>query len=189
MLSTTVDAIVETAAVIQGLQTIVSRNLDPLETGVVTCGTVNGGYGYNIIADHVEITGTCRSFKPAVQEMIKTQMRCICKGISFTYGGQVDMKYKYGYPPTVNAYPEHCANVVSLGTDLVGKERASVLCVTMGAEDFSYYLLQRPGCFFFVGAALPGEIRGHHKSVFDFDEHALQISASMFLGLVAKILA
>jgi len=186
---TTVDAIVETAAVIQGLQTIVSRNLDPLETGVVTCGTVNGGYGYNIIADHVEITGTCRSFKPAVQEMIKTRMRCICEGISFTYGGQVDMKYEYGYPPTVNAYPEHCANVVSLGTDLVGKERASVQCVTMGAEDFSYYLLQRPGCFFFVGAALPGEIRGHHKSVFDFDEHALQISASMFLGLVAKILA
>ncbi len=58
MPSTTLDAIVETAAVIQGLQTIVSRNLDPLETGVVTCGTVNGGYGYNIIADHVEITGT-----------------------------------------------------------------------------------------------------------------------------------
>jgi len=61
------------------------------------------------------------------------------------------MKYEYGYPPNVNAYPEHCANVVSVGTDLVGKERASVQCVTMGAEDFSYYLLQRPGCFFFVG--------------------------------------
>jgi len=185
---TTVDAIVETASVIQGLQTIISRNLDPLETGVVTCGTVKGGYGYNIIADHVEITGTCRSFKPAVQEMIKTRMRCMCEGISLSFGGQIDMKYEYGYPPTVNAYPEHCAHVVSVGTELVGKERASTSAVTMGAEDFSYYLLQRPGCFFFVGAALPGEIRGHHKSVFDFDERALQISASMFVGLVAKIL-
>lgn len=186
---TTVDAIVETASVIQGLQTIISRNLDPLETGVVTCGTVKGGYGYNIIADHVEITGTCRSFKPAVQEMIKTRMRCMCEGISLSFGGQIDMKYEYGYPPTVNAYPEHCAHVVSVGTELVGKERASTSAVTMGAEDFSYYLLQRPGCFFFVGAALPGEIRGHHKSVFDFDERALQISASMFVGLVTKILA
>jgi amidohydrolase len=186
---TTVDAIVEAAAVIQGLQTIVSRNLDPLETGVVTCGTVGGGYGYNIIADHVEITGTCRTFKPAIQEMIKTRMRCMCEGISRSYGGDIDVKYEYGYPPTVNSYPEHCKRVVDVGTELVGLERASVQCVTMGAEDFSYYLHHRPGCFFFVGAALPGEIRGHHKSVFDFDERALQVSASMFVGLVAKILA
>ena len=71
---TTVDAIVETAAVIQGLQTIILRNLDPLETSVVTCGTIHRGYGHNIITDHVEITGTCRSFKPGVQEMIKTRM-------------------------------------------------------------------------------------------------------------------
>ena len=101
------------------------------------------------------------------------------------------MKYEYGYPPppTINAYPDHCANVVSVGTKFVGEERASMQCVTMGAKDFSYYLLQRPGFFFFFGAALPGEIWGHHKSVFDFDERALQISASMFVGLVAKILA
>ena len=185
----TVDAIVEAAAVIQGLQTIVSRNLDPLETGVVTCGTVRGGYGHNIIADRVEITGTCRSFKPEVREMMRARMRCICEGVSFSYGGEIDVRYECGYPPTINAYPEHCARVVSVGTELVGEERASVRCVTMGAEDFSYYLLKRPGCFFFVGAALPGEVRGHHKSVFDFDERALQISASMFVGLVAKILA
>ncbi|KAL3822597.1 hypothetical protein ACHAXA_006382 [Cyclostephanos tholiformis] len=185
---TTVDAIVEAAAVIQGLQTIVSRNLDPLETGVVTCGTVGGGYGYNIIADHVEITGTCRTFKPAIREMIEGRMRCMCEGISKSYGGNIDVKYEHGYPPTVNSYPEHCKHVVDVGSELVGLERASVKCVTMGAEDFSYYLQHRPGCFFFVGAALPGEIRGHHKSVFDFDERALQISASMFVGLVAKIL-
>jgi amidohydrolase len=186
---TTVNAIVEAAAVIQGLQTVVSRNLDPLETGIVTCGTVRGGYRYNIIADHVKITGTCRSFKPAVREMIKTRIRCICQGILFSFGGEINMRYEYGYPPTVNAYPEHCANVMSIGTELVRVERASVQCVTMGAEDFSYYLLQRPGCFFFVGAALPGEVRGHHISIFDFDKGALQILASMFVGLVAKILA
>jgi metal-dependent amidase/aminoacylase/carboxypeptidase family protein len=75
-----------------------------------------------------------------------------------------------GYPPTVNNYPECNKVVQTAASRFVGAERSSRPQKTMGAEDFSYFLQQRPGCFFFVGAALPGPDRPHHKSVFDFDE-------------------
>ena len=67
---------------------------DPLESGVVTCGTIKGGYGYNIIADNVEIVGTCRSFTPQMQELIKSRMNTICCGIAHTYGGEIKVYYE-----------------------------------------------------------------------------------------------
>lgn len=94
----TVDAIVEAAALVTSLQTIVSRSKDPLESGVLTCGTINGGYGYNIIADHVRIDGTCRSFTKDVQEMIKSRMHTVCCGVAQTYGGEIDLHYECKEP-------------------------------------------------------------------------------------------
>ena len=67
---------------------------DPLESGVITCGTIKGGYGYNIIADNVEIVGTTRSFTREAQELIKTRMSCVCCGVAKTYGGEVDILYE-----------------------------------------------------------------------------------------------
>jgi amidohydrolase len=147
----TVDAIVEAAYLVSSLHTIVPRNLDPFETGVLTCGTINGGYGYNIIADKVTITGTCRSFNKEAQELIKSRMQCVCCGIAQAFGGKISMNYEYGYPPTVNSYPECVDIVAKSASKVVGKERATLLQRTMGAEDFSYFLQERPGCFFFVG--------------------------------------
>lgn len=184
----TVDAIVEAASLIASLQTIVSRNKDPLQCGVVTCGTINGGYGYNVIADKVVITGTTRSFTKETQAMIKDRMACICCGVAQTYGGEIDLTYEYGYPATVNFYPECVQVVTTAAAKIVGKECAALPQKTMGAEDFSYFLQQRPGCFFFVGAALPGETRPHHKSVFDFDERAMLVAASIFVQIVDDLL-
>mmetsp|Transcript_101214 Transcript_101214/g.198642 ORF Transcript_101214/g.198642 Transcript_101214/m.198642 type:complete len:413 (-) Transcript_101214:145-1383(-) len=180
----TVDAIVEAAAVVTALQTIVSRNKDPLESGVVTCGTIKGGYGYNIIADHVEIVGTARTFSAQTQDLVKSRMKCICCGVAQTYGGDIDVDYIYGYPATVNSYPECNAVVNKASAAIVGEARTAQPQKTMGAEDFSYFLQERPGCFFFVGAALPGEKRPHHKSVFDFDERALFVGASIFVQII-----
>lgn len=184
----TVDAIVEAASVVTALQTIISRNKDPLETGVVTCGTISGGYGYNVIADRVVITGTARSFSRETQELIKSRMGCICCGVAQTFGGEIDLKYEYGYPCTINAYPECVSEVTLAASEIVGSSFAALPQKTMGAEDFSYFLQQRPGCFFFVGAALPGEPRPHHKSVFDFDERAMQIGSSVLVQLVHNLL-
>lgn len=182
------DAIVTAANLVTSLQTIVSRNTDPLQSGVVTCGTINGGYAHNIIADKVRIRGTARSFTPQVQDTIKSRMGQMCCGLAHCYGGNIDMNYIHGYPATVNAYPECTKLVREISSDIVGAERSSGVQKTMGAEDFSYFLQERPGAFIFVGAALPGEPRPHHKSVFDFDERAMLISASVLLGIVQKLL-
>eukprot|EP00604_Paraphysomonas_vestita_P004110 CAMPEP_0174823842 /NCGR_PEP_ID=MMETSP1107-20130205/28087_1 /TAXON_ID=36770 /ORGANISM="Paraphysomonas vestita, Strain GFlagA" /LENGTH=307 /DNA_ID=CAMNT_0016048097 /DNA_START=299 /DNA_END=1219 /DNA_ORIENTATION=- len=176
----TVDAVVEAAAVVTALQTVISRNKNPLQSGVLTCGTINGGYAANIIADHVTITGTTRAFTTEVQDLIKNRMGDICCGVAKTYGGDIQLDYQYGYPPVINSYPECVQVVQNAASKIVGKEKSSLSIVTMGAEDFSFFLQQRPGCFFMVGCALPGEIRPHHKSVFDFDERGILIAASIF---------
>ncbi len=134
----------------------------------------------------------------------------ICCGVAGTYGGKIDLNYQYGYPPTVNSHPECVEVVINAATKIVGKNRSSLPQKTMGAEDFSYFMEIRPGtkkifnsfllinftniiyyclgCFFFVGAALPGEQRPHHKSVFDFDENALLVSTSMFVQIIRDLL-
>jgi metal-dependent amidase/aminoacylase/carboxypeptidase family protein len=134
---------------------------------VLTCGTINGGFGHNIIADNVEICGTCRSFTPEVQHMIVDRMNDVCCGVAKIYGGEITMDYVcksifriififliffffflslvVNYPPTVNAYPECNQTVVNAAARFVGKERACKPQKTMGAEDFSYFLQQRPG--------------------------------------------
>jgi len=183
-----VDAIVSAATLVTSLQTIVSRNTDPLQAGVVTVGMIHGGYGYNIIADKVSITGTARSFTRETQEMIKTRMGQMCCGLDAMYGGTTTVDYHYGYPATVNAYPECTALVRAAAARCVGVPRSRLTQKTMGAEDFAFYLEQRPGCFWFVGAARRGEVRPHHKSVFDFDERALLVSATIFVELIHDLL-
>jgi amidohydrolase len=149
-----VDAVVEAASVVVALQTIVSRSQDPLESGVVTCGFIKGGYGFNIIADSVQIGGTTRSFSSATQDMIEQRMRCICQGVATTFGGQIDLDYVRGYPPTVNSYPQCNAVVVKAATKVVGAEKAALPQKTMGAEDFSYFLQEKPGLPFLFPSLL-----------------------------------
>jgi amidohydrolase len=179
----TVDAIVVASHLVTALQTVVSRSKDPLEAGVLTVGMMHGGSGYNIIADKVELNGTCRSFTPETQEIMKARMRDVCCGMGQAFGAQVEMTYTHGYPPTVNTDAPSVEALHASARKIVGGG-AGVPFITCGAEDFSYFLLQRPGAFFFVGAALPGELRPHHKSVFDFDETALGVAASVFVQLI-----
>ena len=165
-----------------------SRSIDPLESGVVTVGKVSGGVAYNVICDKVEVLGTCRSFTPEVQSTIINRIESICNGCGHMFGGKVDFRFEKGYPPTVNAYPECVLNVQNAARPFVGDVRCAWKQQTMGAEDFSYYLHERPGCFFFIGAAIAdGVPRPHHKSVFDFDEDAMLLSASVFVQLVRSL--
>jgi amidohydrolase len=184
----TVDSVVVAATLVTTLQSVVSRSKDPLDAGVLTCGTINGGSGYNIIADKVVITGTCRSFTSKTQEVMKERMNTICCGIGAAYGANIDMDYKHGYPPTVNSDATSVDLLHAAASAIVGTNNCGVPYITCGAEDFSYFLQQRPGCFFFVGAALPGELRPHHKSVFDFDERAMEVTASVFVQLIKNLL-
>ena len=161
----TVDAVVVAASVVSALQTVVSRSVDPLEPAVLTCGTIKGGFGYNIVADEVVVGGTTRCFSPAVQGVIKERMRCICEGVGGAFGAGVELKYTHGYPPTVNEDDASLGFVREAAAAVVGAARVKHDVITCGAEDFSYFLQQRPGTFFFCGrgasrrAAPPPQVR------------------------------
>lgn len=184
----TVDAIVAAAAVVQALQTVVNRNVDPLESAVLTVGTMSGGYNYNVIADRVRMTGTCRSFKPEVRDLLQRRLQEVAMSVAAGFGAVAEVAYERGYPATVNTDEEAVERLRQAALAVVPTGVVPLRPV-MGAEDFSYFLLQRPGCFFFLGSAKEGaEELPHHKSNFDIEEGALGVGASVFVRLVEQLL-
>ena len=181
----TVDPIVVASNLITQLQTIVSRNTNPLESTVISIGKINGGHNFNVISDHVNMSGTTRSYTESNQKMIKKRMKEIIDGVSKSFGAKITLKYKDGYPPTVND-EFSTKKVLDAATSIVG-EGAKSPYLSMGGEDFSYYLQKRPGCFFFIGSA-PNEKEllstPHHCSHFNIDERSLLVGSSVFLKLV-----
>ncbi len=180
-----VDAVVVSAHLITALQTIVSRNTNPLESTVVSIGMINGGYNFNIIADEVVLQGTARSYTEENRQMIKRRMQEIIDGIGQSFGATIDFIYRDGYPPTVNDKGVY-EKLLASAKKIVGKG-ADYPYLSMGGEDFSYYAQKIPGCFFFVGSApenQPFRSVPHHCSHFDIDERALLVGASIFVQLI-----
>lgn len=186
----TVDAIVVASNLITMLQTIVSRNTNPLDNTVVTIGEINGGQNFNVIADEVRLTGTTRAYTENNRNMIKKRMQDIIDGVSKSFGAEIFLKYKEGYPPTVNH--ENPTKLVLEASSMVVGKGAGYPYLSMGGEDFSYYLQKVPGCFFFVGSA-PDKNNilstPHHCSHFDIDERSLLIGASVYVNLIDNILS
>ena len=180
----TVDAIVVSAHLITALQTIVSRNTNPLESTALTVGVIEGGYNFNIISDEVILKGTARSYTEENRAMISRRFQEICDGISASFGAEIEINYHDGYPPTVNSIVES-ENVTSAAVKIVA-EGVQPPYLTMGAEDMSYYLTEVPGCFFFVGSAPEGERVPHHCSHFDINEEALLVGSSIWVELVEE---
>ena len=185
----TVDAVVVASHLVQALQTIVSRNTNPLESTVVTIGTINGGHNFNIIADEVTLSGTARAYTEENRNLIKTRMAEIIDGVAKTFGAEISFDYEDGYPPTIN-HTDPVNKVLKAAERVVG-EKAGLPYLSMGGEDFSYYLQKIPGCFFFVGSA-PNDQKlfetPHHCSHFTMDERALLVGPSIYLNLVDDLL-
>ena len=185
----TVDAIVVAAHLVQALQTIVSRNTNPLESTVVTIGKINGGHNFNIIADEVILSGTARAYTEKNRSLIKTRMADIIEGIAKTYNAEIEFDYDDGYPPTIN-HSESVIKVLKAAEKVVGQGTGPPF-LSMGGEDFSYYLQKVPGCYFFIGSS-PDEKKlfetPHHCSHFNMDERALLVGPSIYLNLVDDIL-
>tara|TARA_Y100001968_G_scaffold287990_1_gene289893 strand:- start:268 stop:1305 length:1038 start_codon:yes stop_codon:yes gene_type:complete len=185
----TVDAVLVASHLISSLQTIVSRNTNPIESTVVTVGMINGGYNFNIIADEVILKGTTRAYTKENRNLIKKRMNEIISGLETMYKAKIILNYKDGYPPTIN--DSECANnVLSVAKKIVGKG-ADMPYLSMGGEDFSYYLEKIPGCFFFIGSCPINEkplSTPHHCSHFNIDEKALLIGSSSFVTLIEDLL-
>ena len=181
----TVDAIVVASNLIMSLQTIVSRNTDPLQSTVITVGEINGGHGFNVIADEVKLRGTVRAMTEENRLMVKTRMQEIIDGVAKSTGAKIEMDYQDGYPPTINDV--NATQFVASVANKIISSGAIEPYLTMGAEDFSYYLQKVPGCFFFIGSA-PSNTKTmsvpHHCSHFDIDERALLVGTSVFVQLI-----
>ena len=181
----TIDAIVVASNLVTMLQTIVSRNTNPLESTVLSIGKIKGGHNFNIISDKVHMSGTTRAYTEENRTMIKQRMKEIIEGVSKSFGADIKLNYKDGYPPTVN-HSSQVEKVLEAASSVVASGAKNPY-LSMGGEDFSYYLQNKPGCFFFVGSA-PNENEilstPHHCSHFNIDERALLIGASVYVNLI-----
>ena len=176
----TKDAILIGAEVISQLQHIISRRIDPLETAVITVGTFEAGNSFNIIADTAKLVGTARYFNPDIQTQIINEMEKIIKGICLGNDATYTFDYAKGYPPLTN-HQQEAELILNAGKKIKEIHTVEEIVPVMGGEDFAYYLLEKPGAFFFTGANKSGNHYPHHHPKFDIDERALPIAAKTLI--------
>lgn len=184
----TVDAIVVAAQIVNALQAIVARNIDPIDSAVVTVGTFHAGQTHNVIADTAQIGGTVRYFNPAYQGYFDKRIEQVIAGICQSHGANYQLDYYSLYPPVIN--DANMAELVRSVAESVVETPAGIVpeCQTMGGEDMSFFLQEVPGCYFFLGAANQEKNLAfpHHHPRFDFDETALGMGVEMFVRCVEK---
>ncbi len=183
------DVMVAAGQLITALQTVASRTMDPMEQVVLSITQMHAGDTYNIIPEEITLKGTVRSFKPEVQDVAEAAMRKIAAGIGAAFGIDVEIEYRRGYPATVND-PVESEYAAKVAADVVGAENVKTgLPPKMGAEDFSFMLNERPGCYIWIGNG-PGEGGCYlHNPGYDFNDEALAIGASYWSRLVEMRLA
>ena len=187
MPQTTVDPILVASHLVVNLQSIVSRNVDPLKSAVVSFGTVEGGTIYNIIPCEVSLTGTVRTFDSSLQSFIKRRLIEITEGTCRAFGATSEFKYEKGYIPLVN--DEKMVDfVLDIARKTLGEESIKSIDPVMGGEDFAYFLQEVPGAFLFFGMG-DGMEFPHHHPAFDLDEKSLPQAVLLMSSLALEYLA
>ncbi len=185
---TTLDPMVAGAAIVMSLQTIVSRNVDPIDSTVVTVGFFKAGSAYNVIPGEAHIGGTTRTTSPENRAMVKRRIEEICDGAAKMYGVKVVMEHKPGYPPTVNN-PEQAKFAIEVAAGVCGENNVrGDTRPSMGAEDFSYMLEQVPGAMVWLGNGGGPEAVSLHNSRYDFNDMAIPFGVSFFVNTVERFL-
>ncbi len=182
----TIDPVVAAAQVVSALQTIVSRNVAPLETAVVSVTTVQAGTAFNVIPQTAELTGTIRTFDPAVREKVVQRFEQIARGVGEALGCQVDVEVKRMTPALINDETISTTVQSTARRVLSGSNLDTTGYLTMGAEDMAFMQEKVAGCYFFVGSNDKERHLdyGHHHPKFDFNEEAL-IRASALMAAAA----
>jgi len=182
----TVDPIVAAANIVMTLQTVVSRNVGPTETAVVTVGTIHGGTASNVIPDSAEIALSVRSFSAEVRDTLEKRIRAIATSVAEAHGASVEIDYERGYPVVRNSEVE-TAFATEVVKELVGEDKVSVCPLIPGSEDFSYFLEHKPGCFLRLGNGENSAIL--HNPKYDFNDGNLTVGAALWARLAERFLA
>ncbi|MCJ7535803.1 MAG: amidohydrolase [Anaerolineales bacterium] len=185
----TIDPVVAGAQVISALQNIVSRNVNPLESAVVTVTSMIGGEAFNVIPETVELRGTIRTFKPEIRKIVLERFDQIASGVANAMGCQAEVDLQPVTPAVVND-PKLAQQVYQVAKEVFPEADISTQERTMGSEDMSFMMEDIPGCYFFIGSAdhERGLDAGHHHPKFDFNEDALVTGAALMASVVVDFL-
>jgi len=182
-----VDALDVGTQVVNALQRVVSRHMDPLKPTVVTVGSFHAGKAFNIIPGEAELSGTTRTFDLEVWKSWEPRMRKILQGVCDSMGARFELNFEFGYPPTIND-PFMADLVRRCAAVMVGPDKVLEPEPTMGGEDMSYYLQKAKGCFFFLGVGRPGGAPLHNAK-FDFNEDVLLLGVETYCRIAQELLA
>jgi len=184
----TVDAILVGSQVVNALHTIVSRNVDPIQSAVISIGKFQAGSANNVIADTAEISGTVRYFDPQLSTLLRERIASVIAGVCSAHGAGYSLDYRQLYPAVINHAA--IADLVKTVAGSVCEPPLEIIpeCRTMGGEDMSYFLQAVPGCYFFLGSANAEKSLNypHHHPRFDFDETALGTGVELFVRCVER---
>lgn len=182
------DPVLASAQVISGLQSIVSRNVAPLQTAVISVTAIHGGEAFNVIPSEVTLRGTIRTFDPAVRETVLLRFQQVTEGVAASMGCQTEIDIQSLTPALVND-PQVTGLVQQAATKINGLKLESQFS-TMGSEDMAFFLQRVPGCFFFVGSANhdQGLDAPHHHPKFDIDESILPVAAALMVESATNVL-
>lgn len=183
-----VDPILVGSALVQALQSVVSRNTDPLASAVVSITQFQSGHTTNVIPDQALLRGTVRYFRPEQQDMLEAALQRICNGIAAAFNASIVLEYARSYPPTINT-PDEAQTCVRVAAGLFGADKVLThLEPSMGAEDFSFLLGEKPGCYVWLGNG-PGEGGCMlHNPLYDFNDGIIPLGASYWVRLVESVL-
>ncbi|KRA95139.1 amidohydrolase [Devosia sp. Root685] len=181
----TVDPIIVAAQMVTALQTIVSRNLDPLESAVLSVTMIEAGEADNVISQTAKITGTVRTLDGAVQDFIEARLNEIVPQFAQSFGASAEIRYARGYPVTVNS-PAEADFAADVASEIAGAERVDRnVPPSMGGEDFSFMLNERPGAYIFLGNGNTSEL---HTDTYDFNDDAIPVGTSYWVRLAETAL-
>jgi amidohydrolase len=191
-----IDPVPVACQMVQAFQTIVTRNKRPIDAAVISVTMIHTGEATNVVPDACEIQGTVRTFSLDVLDLIERRMREVAEHTGAAYGASVAFEFHRNYPPTVN-HPAEAEFVRGVMAELVGADQVIAFEPTMGAEDFSYFLLEKPGAYFMIGNG-DGTHRDHghglgpcnlHNPTYDFNDRLIPLGASFWVRLVERWLA
>lgn len=177
----TVDPVLTAAHLITALHSIVSREVDPLRSAVLSVTMVQAGEAFNIIPRVVKLTGTIRTLDEEIRDYMEARLRSVAEGVVRTFEGQATVTYRRGYPVTVNA-PRETDYAAQVARAVAGDDRVDANAnAMMGGEDFSYMLEARPGAYIFLGNGPSSEL---HSDTYDFNDEIIPTGVSYWVKLV-----
>ena len=187
------DPVPAACQMVQAFQTIITRNKRPIDPGVISVTMIHTGEATNVVPDSCEIQGTVRTFTLDVLDMIERRMRQVAEGVAATFELSVEFTFRRNYPPTIN-HDNETAFVGRVLTDMVGAANVQPFEPTMGAEDFSFYLQHKPGCYFLIGNGDGSHrIGGHgmgpcmlHNPSYDFNDELIPLGGSMWVRMAEE---